>query len=242
MIYVGIVSHDEDLSLLLRRVLGETMSAQGKSMGCFSYENCYVFQNEWHRGQRHFDMLFMDVSFLEEGTIEAAKEVKQVFPDTEIVWLSKSDGQALAAFQIGVRHYLLLPTSETDIREAILRCLRGMESNWHRRILVKSGTALQTVALSELEAVQSDDHHQLFYLTDGTTLEVRMKLSVIQEALEGRSPFHFLSPSRGVLVNAEMVDTIGADQVQLKSGRTLPVSKRRYGEFKREMERVVSDW
>lgn len=241
MIYVGIVNHEEELSLLLRRVLAETMSRLGKSMGCFSYENSYTFLNEWRRGQRHFDILLMNVSLLEEGTLEAARQVKEAFPDTEIVLLAKNDNLALQAFQLGVRHYLLLPTTEAAVKEAVLRCVRGMEGNWQRKILVKSGTTWQLVPLAELEAVVSDDHHQILCLNGGRELEVRLKMSEIQEGLAGRSPFHFLSPGRGTLVNAEMVDSFDASEVHMKSGRILSVSKRRYGEFKKEMEALMAD-
>lgn len=239
MIYVGIVSHEEELSLLLRRVLGETMGQLGKSMGCFSYENSYVFLNGWRQGQRHFDILFMDLSLVEEGTLDAAAEVKRQFPDTEIVFLSKTDKQALRAFQLGVCHYLLLPTSSDAIREAILRCVERMAHQWKRRILVKSGTSMELVNLSDLEAVVSDDHHQLLYLTDGRVMEVRIRLSEMQERLEGRSPFHFLSPGRGVLVNAESVQSFDSESLRLASGRELPISKRRYGEFKKAMGEIV---
>ena len=240
MIYAGIVSHDEALSLRLRRVLGETMGQLGKSLGCFSYENSYVFLNEWHRGERHFDILLMDLSLLEEGTVEAAQVVKARFPDTEMVWFSKSADQAISAFRLGVCHYLLLPVSDEDIREAVLRCVSHLAQNFQRKIVVKCGTSQEVIYVSQLEAVVSDDHHQVLYLSDGRAMEVRLRLSEMQDRLEGRSPFHFLSPGRGILVNAEAVTSFDADTLHLRSGKELPISKRRYGEFKRAMENLVA--
>lgn len=240
MIYAGIVTHDEELALKLRRVLGETMGQLGKSLGCFSYENSYVFLNEWRRGERHFDVLLMDLSLLEEGTVEAAQTVKDRFPDTEMVWFSKTADQALSAFRLGVCHYLVLPVSDEEIREAILRCVARLTQNFQRKILVKSGTSQKIISLSQLEAVVSDDHHQVLYLSDGSTMEVRLRLSEMQDRLEGRSPFHFLSPGRGILVNAEAVVSFDADTLHLQSGRELPISKRRYGEFKRAMEKQLA--
>ncbi len=239
MIYVGIVSHDEDLSRLLQRVLGETMGQLKKSMGCFSYENSYVFLHAWQRRKRPFDILFLNLSLLEEGTMEAAEEVKKQFPQTEIVFLAKTDRKAIQAFRLGATDYLLLPASLEDIKEAVSRCIHHIEGNWRQKILIKSGSSLQVIYLADLEAVVSDDHYQRLYLSDGRVLHTRIRLSEIGSMLEGHAPFHFLSPGRGILVNAERVKTIDPGQVILQSGRSLPISKRRYGEFKRAMDEVM---
>ena len=90
----------------------------------------------------------------------------------------------------------------------------------------------------------SDDHHQVLCLTDGRQLEVRGRMGQMKERLSDSSPFLFISPCRGVLVNCDEVSETKPDRVVLKSGRILPVAKRKYEEFKLQLARYMGeeDW
>lgn len=124
--------------------------------------------------------------------------------------------------------------------EALERGFVFLERDWHRKVVFKTADDLAVVDLSTLEAVVSDDHQQLFCLADGRQLEVRARISEVKERLSDVSPFVFLSPCRGILVNSEAVLQLTPAQVVLRSGRTLPVAKRKYTEFKEALTHVKS--
>lgn len=112
------------------------------------------------------------------------------------------------------------------------------ENSWHKTIVFKSGSAALAVELSDLEAVVSSDHQQTLCLKTGREISLWVRLSEIEEQLKERSRFAFVSSCRGVLVNLDEVAELRGDKVILRSGRVLPIAKRRFG----EMKRIVSNF
>lgn len=70
---------------------------------------------------------------------------------------------------------------------------------------------------------------------------VRGRMGQMKEKLMDASPFLFISPCRGVLVNSEEIGETKPDRVVLKSGRILPVAKRKYEEFKLQLARYMGE-
>lgn len=239
MLLAGIISHSEETAGLIRRFLGEMTRSRGLSLSCVSYDNSYAFLGDWRRGEERFDLLFWDLSFLPEGAMQTAADVRAKWADTEMVFLAEDDSRALEAFRLGARHYLLLPAAETEVREAVDRCLSALEGSWRRKVLLKTAAGWRSVALADIEAVISEDHVQRMYLSGGEELCLSSTLSSLTEKLRGRSAFHFLSPGRGILVNAERVKEIGQDTLTLEGGRELPLVKRKAGAFRKEWEKAL---
>ena len=156
-----------------------------------------------------------------------------------MVFLAEDDSRALAAFRLGAQHYLLLPATEAEVREAIDRCLSALEGSWRRKVFLKTADGWRSVALADIEAVISENHVQRLYLSGGEELCLSSTLSSLTERLRGRSAFHFLSPGRGILVNAERVKAIGQDTLTLEGGRELPLVKRKAGAFRKEWEKAL---
>lgn len=236
MISVGIISHDEKVAAMVREEMAKNMSHRGRRMHISTYDNSYAFLAEWHGRRKSFDILFLDLSFLPQGIMEIARDMREESTDTELVFLAKDSIHAVEAFRLGARHYIVLPAGETEIMEAANRCLAAMETNWHRRITLKTAEGWQQASLKEMESIVSDDHCQTLQMTDGRLLRIRAKLKDLAERLEDIGPIRFLSPSRGTLVNAEEIDALEGDRLIMKSGRTVPISKRRAAEMKRCLE------
>ena len=106
-------------------------------------------------------------------------------------------------------------------------------------MLLETADGWRSVALAYIEAVISEDHVQRLYFSGGEELCLSSTLSSLTERLRGRSAFHFLSPGRGILVNAERVKAIGQDTLTLEGGRELPLVKRKAGIFRREWEKAL---
>ena len=79
---------------------------------------------------------------------------------------------------------------------------------------------------------------------EGGANEVRGRMRQLEERLTDVSPFLFISPCRGILVNGNEISEIRPDRVVLKSGRILPVAQRKYETFRLRVGRFVGeeDW
>lgn len=232
MLYVGVVSDHPETVDLIREVCGSYMGEAKKEMSFFSYENSYVFLLDVENGTRRFDIVFLDTSVRGKNAVEAAQDLRNREDTPEIVFISETSGYCLDAFRLGAVHYLISPVQRKDAEEALHRAMKVIENFWHKKVLFKTVEGYRAVDLSDLEGVVSDDHHQILCLRDGKDVEVRSRMSQVEEKLKYISPFTFISSCRGVLINAEHVAEIREDGVLLKSGRHLPMAKRRWEEFR----------
>ena len=218
MVHVAVVSDESDTVGMIRKVCGEFMRSRGLSLGFASYENSYVFLQE--------------------------VELRRMPEKPALVFLAATEGYCMDAFRLAAVHCLVTPLSEKEALEGLRRGIAFVERDWHRQMMFKMAEGEAVVDLSTLEAVVSDDHHQVLCLTDGRQLEVRGRMRQLEERLTDVSPFLFISPCRGILVNGNEISEIRPDRVVLKSGRILPVAQRKYEAFRLRVGRFVGeeDW
>ena len=173
------------------------------------------------------------------NAVDTASALRKMPEKPALVFLSATDGYCMDAFRLAAVHYLVTPLSEKEALEGLRRGIAFVERDWHRQMVFKMAEGEAVVDLSTLEAVVSDDHHQVLCLTDGRQLEVRGRMRQLEERLTDVSPFLFISPCRGILVNGNEISEIRPDRVVLKSGRILPVAQRKYEAFRLRVGRFV---
>lgn len=235
MVHVAVVSDESDTVGMIRKVCGEFMRSRGLSLGFASYENSYVFLQEVENRKKFFEIVFLDTSVRGMNAVDTASALRRMPEKPALVFLSATEGYCMDAFRLAAVHYLVTPLSEKEALEGLRRGIAFVERDWHRQMMFKMAEGEAVVDLSTLEAVVSDDHHQVLCLTDGRQLE---------ERLADASPFLFISPCRGILVNGNEISEIRPDRVVLKSGRILPVAQRKYEAFRLRVGRFVGeeDW
>lgn len=235
MVHVAVVSDEPDTVGMIRKVCGEFMRSRDLSLGFASYENSYVFLQEVENRKKLFEIVFLDTSVRGMNAVDTASALRRMPEKPALVFLSATEGYCMDAFRLAAVHYLVTPLSEKEALEGLRRGIAFVERDWHRQMMFKMAEGEAVVDLSTLEAVVSDDHHQVLCLTDDRQLE---------ERLTDASPFLFISPCRGILVNGNEISEIWPDRVVLKSGRILPVAQRKYEAFRLRVGRFVGeeDW
>lgn len=244
MVHVAVVSDQPDTVGVIRKVCGEFMVSRGLALSFTAYENSYVFLQEVENRKKLFEIIFLDTSVRGMNAVDTASALRRMPERPSLVFLSATEGYCMDAFRMGAVHYLKTPLSEKAAEEGLARGVAFVERDYHRKMMFKMAEGEALVDLSTLEAVVSDDHHQVLCLTDGRQLEVRGRMGQMKEKLMDASPFLFISPCRGVLVNCDEVSEMKQDRVVLRSGRILPVAKRKYEEFKLQLARYMGeeDW
>lgn len=233
MIYVAVVGADGPAAVTIQKACAVYFRNLGKRVSCCSYDSSFPFLRDWQDGKRDFDILFLSGAASGREAVQMAEKIREKKTDFALIFLSDSEEYMKAAFRLGALHYLPAHPEEEEVREALRRAAQMTENSWHKTIVFKSGSAALAVELSDLEAVVSSDHQQTLCLKTGREISLRVRLSEIEEQLKERSRFAFVSSCRGVLVNLDEVAELRGDKVILRSGRVLPIAKRRFGEMKR---------
>lgn len=169
-----------------------------------------------------FDIAFLDIYLPGEDGIGIAKALREISPETAVVFVTVSREHAVDAFSLCAAHYLIKPVTTEGVVEAFRRLSQARRER-RKRITLTAERGRHTVFLDQICLMESADHAVIVSLSDGRRLKVRMSFSELEKKLDG----NFLRINRGIVVNMDSIAQMGTDTCILQSGIRLPIAIRR---------------
>ena len=161
-----------------------------------------------------FDIAFIDIYLPGENGVDIAIALKEISPETEIVFVTTSENHAVSAFSLGALHYLVKPVTADGIIEAFRRLAEIRTRQRETLSFSVGGGGVCTVFLSQICSLESGNHAVEVSLDDGRRLKTRTPLY----ELERKSGRRFLKLNRGVIVNMDHIERMGTDCCILRNG------------------------
>lgn len=146
----------------------------------------------------------------------------------------------IEALKAGAVDYLLKPVDFRELQIAVDKAMTqqfaSTESQQNARILIHSAEGSFVLPLSEVVFVRAASNYSEIVLVSGKVRVVSMTLKKVQEVYDMKN---FNRVSNSILVNLEHVlafTNVGGKQVEMSSGESLIISRRRYADFVAAME------
>ncbi len=188
------------------------------------------------RGSRPFDIVFLDIYMVDENGIDIAKELREISPETGIVFVTASREYAVEAFSLYATHYLIKPITTEGIIEAFRRLTASRTKN-AERITLMVGRDRHTVFLDQICLLESDNHTVNVSLSDGRRLKVRMSFSELEKKMNN----NFLKINRGIVVNMDYIVQMGTGTCVMRDGIKLPITIRQSAAIRAAYDDYVFD-
>ncbi|MEQ9305368.1 MAG: LytTR family DNA-binding domain-containing protein, partial [Marinoscillum sp.] len=168
------------------------------------------------------DLIFMDIQLNDGLSFEIFDQVQI---DTPVIFATAFDQYTLDAFQQSGIDYLLKPIKQKELSEALTKydrlqqhftrdlsqlvaALRGGESTYRARILVRKGGSYSSVSVKEVGYFFSE-HKVTFLVNDhGQKLMVDESLSEVASTLD---PRRFFRLNRAYLASIDAIDKFTPD-------------------------------
>lgn len=173
------------------------------------------------KGAPDFDIAFLDIYLPGENGVDIAKALREVSPETGIVFVTTSTEHAVDAFSLNALHYLVKPVTTQGVVEAFRR-LTELRRKQRETISFAVGTNRITVFLDQICLLEGDNHVVTISLSDGRRLKVWKPFSELEQKLGGS----FLRINRGIIVNMDYIAQMGANTCTLQDGAQLPIAVR----------------
>ncbi len=183
-----------------------------------------------------FDIVFLDIYLPGENGIDIAKRLREISPDTAIVFVTVSRDFAVDAFSLYAIHYLVKPITAEGVTESFRRLAESRSEN-RERITLKSGTERHTILLDQICLLESDNHSVNITLADGRCLKIRMSFTELQNKMNK----NFLRINRGIVVNMDYIAQMGTGTCVLRSGIRLPIATRQSASIRAAYDNYVFD-
>ncbi|MBE6587392.1 MAG: response regulator transcription factor [Ruminococcaceae bacterium] len=172
--------------------------------------------------EKPFDIILLDIVMPLLNGIEAARELRERDKGVKIVFLSSSSEYGVESYSVKASNYLLKPL-EPESFFACIGELAGELCDTDRFVTVRGADGTHRVPLSDIEYVESQGKHIVFYLAKDRKIESSEPLYAYEDTLLLEDGFY--KCHRSYIVNIHRIDSYSHDSIIMRSKKHVPISR-----------------
>lgn len=168
-----------------------------------------------------YSLIFQDIYLENESGMEIARTVKELSPDTQIIFVTTSLDHAVDAFKVQAADYLVKPCTETEIVKAFARVNMRLNRQETAPIVLILGKEIHVFYPEKVIKLESDRHYTVIHQESRKSDRIHISFADAAK-LFGKQ---FIEVRRGVLVNPEYIERISGTDVILSDGSIYKLPK-----------------
>lgn len=172
-----------------------------------------------------FDVTFLDIHLDSMTGVELARAIREVDPNTPLVFTTTSTEFILEGYDLNAMKYLLKPIKEDDLHSCLDKTFDYIASSRQNILLIKTNEEQQSIAYEEIRSFESVGHTIMLQTTAGM-IKYREKIESVEHEL--KSDARFVRIHRSFIVNLDYVKSLENGTAILDDDSVLPVSKARW--------------
>lgn len=176
--------------------------------------------NYYNKGGR-YDLIFLDIQMEEINGINTAFNLKRLHKDVMLIFLTGHSIYVREAFTVQAFQYLTKPVNQEEIIKEFRRAVEHYKLN-HTKYKIEDKRNTVYIEISNIIYMEVRNHMITIYTEKGEYI-VKGKLKDEENKL---SKYDFVRCHQGYLVNMQWIHAIYEDNIQLKTGISIPVSRR----------------
>lgn len=191
-----------------------------------------TFQDaEWFLGgiqEEQFDIYVLDVEMPKKTGLELAKELRKLYPDPILIFVTNFADYAIEAYEVNTYRYIpkeILKEKLTAAYDALLPSLLEKEEKYY---VIEKKLNIEKIAYSDILYLKKDGRYTVLVHRRGES-RVRKSLIEVYEALNGPE---FLIIDKSCVVNLKHVMRLQDQVIQMRDGMRLPVGRPRINAVK----------
>lgn len=178
-----------------------------------------------------FDIVLLDVYMAGMLGTDAARELRQLDANGEIIFLTTSRDHAMDAFEVEAAQYLVKPYTESAIFDALNKVLKRIKVERRHLITLKTSQGMARLFTRNVVFTEtSRNNYQVIHTIDGEKIEVRITSTELFELLLPAKTFVRCGAS--INVNLKFIRQIKKDAITFDSGEQLAYPYRAYQQLK----------
>lgn len=175
----------------------------------------------------NYDLILMDVKMTFMDGMRAARRVRELDPDVEIVFITNMPQYAIEGYKVRAVDFVLKPISYFSFSQSLDRALSGVRLGRHSCVVVQVKGGRVKLDVDRVCYVEAQDHLLIYNTRDGNYVAKGTMSEA--EAQLGQSG-GFFRCNRCYLVNLKYVETCQGCDIRV-NGDTIQISRRRRKSF-----------
>ena len=185
--------------------------------------------------EEQFDIYILDAEMPVKNGIEVAKEIRKLYPEPVIIYVTNHLNYAVEAYEVNTYRYIAKDTMEKGLNAAYETLLPILLAKEERYYIVKKRSELEKIAYSDIFYVKKEGKCAVIVHRNGET-SVRDSLSAVEKALGSRE---FIVADRGYLANIRHVMKMKSRELYMRNGNIITVGRER---FKHVRKAILDYW
>jgi Response regulator of the LytR/AlgR family len=188
------------------------------------------------------DIYILDMIMSEKTGIDIGTLIRSSNRQSVIVYITSSDDFALEAYGVRAVRYLLKPVSEEQFFEALDYALSLTKLETEKIYPVKTKNGLVAIPYSKIEYIENYSRVLNIFQTDGESVKsIFIRKSFDEEIREIAQDKRFMQVHKSFLINMNYVNKLTQNTILMESGKSIPISKKRVVNVRKEYLLFVSD-
>lgn len=179
------------------------------------------------REKEWYDIIFLDIAMGGMNGIETARTIRKYRSEAIIIFITGIVDYVLQAFEVKAFRYLIKPVSEIKFDKEFKNAVNEGNMANEKNYLIHSNQRIIRLKLSELIYIESNLRKITVYATNDT-YTFYGKFADQENRL---SKHGFMTINKGILVNLAHVKFVDKNNIYLKNGKELPLSRIRRKEI-----------
>ena len=183
--------------------------------------------------EENYRLVFLDIDMPEINGLEVGKQVKNINPQTDIIYLSQREDLVFDTLQLhpfGFIRKSKIIQDFANVLELFVNTALNTNSE-NKKITISSKTETISAAIDQIMYIEGNRNYQTFYLKDGSVFDARVLMGDLENKLKEHG---FIRVHKGYLVNYLFIRQIGTNEVSLTNNKKLPLSSKRKDEIMEE--------
>ena len=174
-------------------------------------------------------IIFMDINMEQMSGLEAAAQIKSLYPGVRIVLVTAFMNYALEGYKVKASRFLV----KDDLSITVTECMDALVGEIEQEAQIMEFPFVEgTIKLkvSDIIYIETDKHKNVFYTQEGS-YSIYRKLDELEEELQD---FGFVRIHQSFLINMHYIRKISSYVMTLTTGKEISVPKTRYAEVKKQ--------
>ena len=225
---------DDEMYLKKEKEITEHYFAE-KNIDC----TVTIYQNvEWFLlglNEEKFDMYILDIRMPGENGIEAAREIRRLYPDPVIIFITNFVDYAIEAYEVNTYRYIPKECLKEKLSQAYDALLPVIMEKEERYYIINKRNEVEKLAYSDIFYMKKEGKYVIFVHRRGE-VKIRASLSTIEKELNSKE---FIISDRGYLANIQHVMKMKGRDLYMRDGNIITVGRER---FKGVREAILNYW
>lgn len=234
MIRIAVLDDQEIYLETVEMITQKSMSEQGIIYEFSKYASPKSFLHDLEEDKK-CDIYLLDVELPETSGLEIARQIRKKYYDSTIIYITNYVEYAIEGYETNAYRYIPKKLLEEKLPEAYRSICPEIERKTKDYYVIEKNHRLERIAVEDIYYVKKEEKYISIVHKHGTSRE-RTTIAEFFERVEKYD--FFVIVDRSYVVNILHVMSLKNQQLILRNGQMLPVSKPKLSHVKQEIMRI----